>query len=37
MVHVFHQIPFEMPSDLLQMNLFASMYERETRAIRLYT
>ena len=30
MVHVFHQIPFEMPSGVLLMNLFASIYERET-------
>jgi len=37
MVHVFHRIPFEMPSGMLQMNLFTSIYERETRAVRLYT
>jgi len=37
MVHVFHQIPFEMPFGMLQMNLFASIYKRETRAVRLYT
>ena len=37
MVHIFHQIPFEMPSGMLQMKLFASIYERETRAVRLYT
>jgi len=37
MVHVFNQIPFEMPSGMFQMNLFASIYERETRAVRLYT
>ena len=37
MVHVFHQIPSEMPSGMLQMNLFAGIYERETRTVRLYT
>jgi hypothetical protein len=37
MAHLFHQIPFEMPSGMLQMNLFANIYERETRAVRLYT
>jgi len=37
MVHVFHQIPFETPSGMLQMNLFAIIYEREIRAVRLYT
>jgi len=37
MVHVFHQIPFEMPSGMLLINLFASIYETETRAVRLYT
>ena len=37
MVHVFHQIRFEMPSGMLLMNRFASIYERETRAVRLYT
>jgi len=36
MVRVFHQIPFEMPSGMLEMNLFASIYARETRAVRLY-
>jgi len=37
MVHVFYQIPFEMPSGMLEMNLFASIYEGETRTVRLYT
>jgi len=37
MVHVFHQILFEIPSDMLQTNLVASIYERETRAVRLHT
>jgi len=37
MLHVFHQIPFKVPSGMLQMNLSASIYERETRAFRLYT
>ena len=37
MVRVFHQIPFEMPSGMLYMNLFASIYEWETYAVRLYT
>ena len=37
MVHVFHQIPFQMPSGMLQINLFAGIYEREIRAVRLYT
>ena len=37
MVHVFHQIPFEVPSGMLQMDLFARIYERETRYVRLYT
>jgi len=36
MVHVFQQIPFEIPSGMLYMNLFAIIYERETRAVRLY-
>jgi len=35
MVHVFHQIPFVMPSGMLQMNMFVSIYERETRAVWL--
>jgi len=37
MVNVFHEIPFEMPSGMLQMNMFAIIYERDTRAVRLYT
>jgi len=37
MAHVFYQIPFEMPSGMLQMNMSTSIYERETRAVRLYT
>jgi len=32
MVHVFHQIPFEMPSGML----FAGIYERETRCFTVY-
>ena len=36
-MHVFHKIPFEMPSGVLYMNLFPSIYERETHAVRLYT
>jgi len=37
MAHLFHQIPFEMPPGMLQMNLFANICEQETRAVRLYT